>query len=232
MPIVTIVLVERVRTFSYLIIFCFFTDLAPNQLLIDLEKTLIQSTATIDCQSSNVQLTKSDSIYSTEPNSYQINRKDKPTTTSISPSCEILKSSFISSSNSAGNSNEKVVINDARPFSALYDIICKEKEIENIMSNAQQTEQLLEKLSHLTMGLTDQNGSDHRSDGSVKGDLINSETEQLLDRTNHSQSTSQNSKFTVAYKNRTESESDCNNREDPLVLGGVADCIPVELDER
>lgn len=103
------------------------------------------------------------------------------------------------------------------------------------MSNAQQTEQLLEKLSHLSMGLTDQNGSDQRSASSnVDRINTNSETEQLLDRTIHSQSTSQhNSKFTLAYKDKTESESDCNNREEHVELSEIADFgAAVEMDAR
>lgn len=186
-------------------------------MLVDLEKTLIQSTAAIDCHS-NTQLlrTTSDLIHSTQPNSHPTNHNHK-TTTSNSPSCEILKSSFVSPSNIVGESIEKVVLNDVRPFSALYDIICKEKEIENIMSNAQHTEQLSERFNtHLNMGLTDQKiGSDQAS---ARDDPINtnSETEQLLDRTIHSQSTSQiHSKFTHRYKDKTaSSESDWNNRDD------------------
>lgn len=202
-------------------------------MLVDLERTLIQSTATIDCQSSNIQLSTSDLIYSSEPNSHQISRKYTTTTSTNSPSCEILKSSFISPSNiTVGDSNEKVVLNDVRPFSALYDIICKEKEIENIMSNAQQNEQSSEKLSYLKMGLNDKIGSDQRSVSS-KEDLIhtNSETEQLLDRT--IQSTSQtNSKFNVAYKDKTESESECNNRPEHLESSENSDCVAVEVDDR
>lgn len=205
-------------------------------MLVDLEKTLIQSTATIDCQSSNIQLSTSDLIYSSEPNSHQINRKNTTTTSCTnSPSCEILKSSFISPSNiTVGDSNEKVVLNDVRPFSALYDIICKEKEFENIMSNAQQIEQSSEKLSYLNMGLNDKIGSDQRS-ASSKEDLIhtNSETEQLLDRTIQSQSTSQNnSKFNVAYKDKTESESECNNRQEHLESSEHSDCVAVDVDDR
>lgn len=206
------------------------TDLAPNQLLVDLEKTLIQSTATIDCHSSDKQLkASSDLIYSSEPNSHRIHRYHT-TSTSNSPSCEILKSSFISPSNSTvGDSNEKVVLNDVRPFSALYDIICKEKEIENIMSNAQQTERLLEKLSHLSMGATEQNES-------AKEPTMNTNTETdqpLLDRTIPSESTSQtNSKFTVAYKDRSDAESECNNRKGYVELSESADGVAVEMDAR
>lgn len=203
-------------------------------MLVDLEKTLIQSTATIDCQSQDTQLKlTSDLIHSSQPSSHPINR-NRTTTTSNSPSCEILKSSFISPSNIVGDSNEKVVLNDVRPFSALYDIICKEKEIENIMSNAQHTEQSSEKFSYLNMGLTDQNGSDQRS-ASAKEDLNNtsSETERLLDRTIHSQSTSQiNSKFTHGYKDKTESESDWNNGDEQLETTVTADGVAVKVDTR
>ncbi|XP_037029345.1 uncharacterized protein LOC119069403 isoform X2 [Bradysia coprophila] len=215
------------------------SDLAPNQLLVDLEKTLIQSTATSDCQPSNTRSATADFIHPIESKSLPINRKRTITTvhTTYSPSCEILKSSFISPSNKAvsENSNEQaaVVPNDARPFSALYDIICKEKEIEYIMSNAPQTEQLAEKLLSLSMGLTEQNGSvDRRSAGPNEDQVSTSttETEPPLDRTIHSPSTSQNnSKFTVAFKDHQVSDYDVRMERPDLSYGTVgmdASCKP------
>ncbi|KAJ6642999.1 hypothetical protein Bhyg_07955, partial [Pseudolycoriella hygida] len=194
-------------------------NLAPNQLLVDLQKTLIQSTAIIDCQSSNIQLKRAHLIHSTEPNSNPSNCT-LITATSNSPSCEILKSSFISpSSSAAGDSIENIVLNDVRPFSALYDIICKEKQIDSTMSNTQQSERLLEKLSYVDMGLSDQNGS-------FKDDPSNAysetEHEQTLDRKIYSQSTSQNSKFIV--------ETDCNNSLNDLESNDMNDCVSLEMD--
>ncbi len=193
-------------------------------MFVDLEKTLIQSTAIIDCPPSSInkqQLAATHSIQPIEPELHTITSKQHTTATcTYSPSCEILKSSsFTSPSNCAvvGEFNDKivdaVVPNDVRPFSALYDIICKEKEFSTIMSNAQHTDQLAEKLCRLNMGLAEQNGSTDCSaavSGNVDQININSETEQkLLDRSHHSYATSQqNSKFSVAYKDQGEKSSD------------------------
>lgn len=212
------------------------TDLAPNQLLVDLEKTLIQSaTASTDCQPSNIQLPSVDSIESIAK-SKSLNHKQIPTTNNYSPSCEILNTSLNSPSNVAvGDLNDKdIVLNDVRPFSALYDIICKEKQIENIMSSVQQTDQFAEKLSQTKMGLTDQNGSvdrrRYRSAAEKNDQISTTETEQQpLDRTIHNQqSTSQNnSKFTVAYMDRMASESIGENRQVGEITSGLQ-----ELDAR
>lgn len=88
------------------------------------------------------------------------------------------------------------------------------------MSNAQPTEQLAEKLLFLSMGLTDRNGSVERQSAGTNEDQISTsttETEQFLDRTSHSPSTSRNnSKFTVAYP-------DCDDQKErpDLSTGGT-----------
>lgn len=189
-------------------------------MLVDLKKTLIQSTATGTCQPSNIQ--SADLIHPIVSKLPLKNLNYKTTTARThSPLCGILRSSYISPSNTGDRSNERgaFLLNDARPFSALYDIICKEKEIENTMSNAPQTEQLTEKLWSLSMGLADRNGSvNGRNENQISPSAT--ETERILDRTVHSPTTSRNnSKFTVAYKDNQASDSDDHKTRPDLSTG-------------
>lgn len=211
--------------------FKFIIDIEPNQLLVDLKETLIQSTANKDSQPPNTHSAAAGLLRTIESKSPSQNCNRTVSTVrsaTHSPSCDIVKLSPISLSNITAvgdNSNEKaavVVPNDVRPFSALYDIICKEKEIENIMSNALQTEQLLS----LNMGLTDQDVPvvERRRSAVTNDDQISTsttETEQFLDRINHSPSTGRNnSKYTVAYKDYH--RSDCDDRKEQPDLRGSA----------